>query len=77
MKTITFTDFRKATQGSRRQIEAYTATGMARSILTNWISYLLNLHGPSEPIDTAYSSSLVAVHRDVEAIRTGVSITGR
>ncbi len=30
--------------------EVYTSTGTAYSVLTNRISYLLNLHGPSEPV---------------------------
>src|SRR5262249_6710519 len=34
-------------------------------------SYFLNLHGPSEPIETASSSSLVAIHRGVNAIESG------
>lgn len=47
------------------------STGTAHSLLPNRISYLLDLHGPSEPVDTACSSALVAMHRGVEAIRTG------
>jgi polyketide synthase PksN len=35
------------------------------------MSYFLNLHGPSEPIETACSSSLIAVHRGVSAIESG------
>ncbi|WP_139487918.1 SDR family NAD(P)-dependent oxidoreductase [Brevibacillus dissolubilis] len=52
-------------------VQAQTATGVFHSILANRISYLLNLTGPSEPIDTACSGSLVAIHRAVEAIRNG------
>ena len=39
--------------------------------LANRISYALNLVGPSEPIDTACSASLIAIHRAIEAIRLG------
>lgn len=45
----------------------------------NWISSFLDVHGPSEPIDTACSGSLVAVHRGVQALITGdcdVAIVG-
>src|SRR5438045_891991 len=35
------------------------------------MSYFLNLHGPSEPIETACSSSLIAIHRGVTAIESG------
>ncbi len=48
-----------------------TSTGMATSVVANRVSYLLGLHGPSEPVDTACSSALVAIHRAVEAIRSG------
>ncbi|WP_437595490.1 SDR family NAD(P)-dependent oxidoreductase [Sorangium sp. So ce590] len=51
--------------------EAYALTGTTHSILANRISFLLNLHGPSEPINTACSSALIAIHRAVEAIHTG------
>ena len=38
----------------------YTATGAAGSIISNRISYVLGLEGPSMSIDTACSSALVA-----------------
>ncbi|KAH6673321.1 polyketide synthase [Halenospora varia] len=49
----------------------YTATGIARSIISNRISYFFDWHGPSVTIDTACSSSLVAVHQAVQSLRTG------
>ena len=52
-------------------VEAYTATGFVPSVGPNRISYLMDWHGPSNPIETACSSALVAVHRAVEAIRAG------
>ncbi|KAK4176933.1 Nonribosomal peptide synthetase 14 [Triangularia setosa] len=51
----------------------YTATGMARSIISNRISYVFDWHGPSMTIDTACSSSLVAVHEAVRTLRSGES----
>jgi acyl transferase domain-containing protein/acyl carrier protein len=51
--------------------EAYALTGTTHSILANRVSFLLNLHGPSEPINTACSSALIAIHRAAEAIRAG------
>lgn len=45
--------------------------GNNHSFLVNRISYTLNLHGPSEPIDTLCSSSLTAIHRAVTDIRAG------
>lgn len=52
-------------------IEGYSATGMAPSLGPNRMSYFLNIHGPSEPVETACSSSLIAIHRAVHAIREG------
>lgn len=49
----------------------YTATGTARSILSNRISYFFDWHGPSMTIDTACSSSLVALHEAVQSLRSG------
>ncbi|KAJ2905390.1 hypothetical protein MKZ38_005488 [Zalerion maritima] len=51
----------------------YMATGTARSILSNRVSYYFNWKGPSITIDTACSSSLVAVHQAVHDLRGGVS----
>lgn len=50
-------------------IEGNSSTGMVASVGPNRMSYFLNIHGPSEPIETACSSSLIAIHRAVEAIR--------
>lgn len=49
----------------------YTATGNARSIISNRISYFFDLHGPSMTIDTACSASLVALHQAVQSLRSG------
>lgn len=51
--------------------DAQFATGTALSILSNRISYVFDLRGPSMTIDTACSSALVALHQAVEAIRAG------
>ncbi|KAJ4290808.1 hypothetical protein N0V90_010003 [Kalmusia sp. IMI 367209] len=54
-------------------IPTYFATGSARSILSNRISYYFDWRGPSMTIDTACSSSLVAMHLAVNALRSGES----
>ncbi|WP_034992390.1 type I polyketide synthase [Beijerinckia mobilis] len=51
--------------------DAYFATGNALSILSNRISYIFDLHGPSFTIDTACSSALVALNEAVEALQSG------
>ncbi len=56
-------------------IEAHIATGISHSVLANRISHLFDLHGPSEAVDTACSSALVAIHRAVKAITSGECAT--
>ncbi|TDZ24970.1 Polyketide synthase-nonribosomal peptide synthetase [Colletotrichum orbiculare MAFF 240422] len=51
----------------------YFATGTARSILSNRLSYFFDWHGPSMTIDTACSSSLIALHQAVQVLRSGQS----
>ena len=55
------------------QIDAWTGTGGALSIIANRLSYYLDLRGPSLTVDTACSSSLVAVHLACQSLRTGQS----
>ncbi|MFN8371185.1 MAG: beta-ketoacyl synthase N-terminal-like domain-containing protein [Bacteriovoracaceae bacterium] len=54
-------------------IASYVSTGNAHSILANRISYYYGLRGPSDSIDTACSSALVAVHKAVNSILSGES----
>ncbi|KAG9698620.1 ketoacyl-synt-domain-containing protein, partial [Aureobasidium melanogenum] len=49
----------------------YNATGMGTTILSNRISHVFNLTGPSVVLDTACSSSLYAVHMACQAIDAG------
>ena len=67
----TTTDYSDLLQTGNIHAEAYMVTGMNQAMLANRISYLLDLKGPSETVITACSSSLTAIHRAVEAIRTG------
>ncbi len=50
-------------------IDAWSNTGGALSIIANRLSYFLDLRGPSIAVDTACSSSLVAVHLACQSLR--------
>ncbi len=49
------------------QLFPYTSFGS----VANRVSYFMNLHGPSMPVDTMCSSSLTAVHEACEHIKQG------
>ncbi|WP_034482770.1 type I polyketide synthase [Actinomadura oligospora] len=49
----------------------HAMTGVHRSIIANRVSHKFDLRGPSLHIDTAQSSSLVAVHTAAESLRRG------
>lgn len=51
--------------------DAYTNIGSAISIAANRISYIFDLRGPSMSIDTACSSSMVAIHQACRALAGG------
>ncbi|MFK3735358.1 type I polyketide synthase, partial [Streptomyces sp. NPDC088090] len=54
-------------------IAQHTMTGVNRGVIANRVSHLLGLHGPSLTVDSAQSSSLVAVHLACESLRHGES----
>ncbi|WP_328454218.1 SDR family NAD(P)-dependent oxidoreductase [Amycolatopsis sp. NBC_00438] len=62
-------------RGGLEAITRHTITGVHRSIIANRVSYTLGLTGPSLAVDTAQSSSLVAVHLACESLRRGESTT--
>ena len=73
------TDYRDLRLGDPASADSYFMTGGTLSIVANRISYVYDLRGPSLTIDTACSSSIVALHEACEAIRTeriGSAIVG-
>src|SRR6185436_15735661 len=58
-------------QGGVDSYDAYTASGIAHSIASGRLSYVLGARGPSLSIDTACSSSAVAIHQAVHSLRRG------
>lgn len=51
----------------------YGMTGVGQAIISNRISYLLDLRGPSMTLDTGCSGSLVALHQACLSLRSGES----
>ncbi|HUH68897.1 MAG TPA: beta-ketoacyl synthase N-terminal-like domain-containing protein, partial [Mycobacterium sp.] len=52
-------------------VEMFMATGTTHAVASGRISYTLGLEGPAVSVDTSCSSSLVAVHLAVQALRRG------
>jgi acyl transferase domain-containing protein/NADPH:quinone reductase-like Zn-dependent oxidoreductase/acyl carrier protein len=61
------------TAAARRAIDSHVATSGTHTMLSNRLSYVLDLVGPSLTIDTACSSSLVAFHEAVCSVQRGES----
>lgn len=55
------------------RIPKYHTTGCGDAILSNRISYVFDLKGPSMTIDTGCSGSMVALHLACQSLRTGES----
>ncbi|KAI2618197.1 polyketide synthase [Hypoxylon sp. NC1633] len=51
-------------------LHRYIASGSGATIMSNRISHIFNLHGPSFTIDTACSSSVYALHQAINALKT-------
>jgi acyl transferase domain-containing protein/NADPH:quinone reductase-like Zn-dependent oxidoreductase/acyl carrier protein len=52
-----------------RDIDAYSAVGLALNAVAGRVSYVLGLHGPSMSVDAACASSLVAIDRACRSLR--------
>jgi acyl transferase domain-containing protein len=52
-------------------VPQYFATGVSTAIMSNRVSYFFDWRGPSATIDTACSSSMVALHQAVQSLRSG------
>ncbi|MBG0856961.1 SDR family NAD(P)-dependent oxidoreductase [Streptomyces spinoverrucosus] len=60
-------------QRGTEALTQHTMTGVNRGVIANRVSHLLGLRGPSLTVDSAQSSSLVAVHLACESLRSGES----
>lgn len=69
----TTTDYRDMICRDLDNSPQYTFTGTCPASIANRISWLWDLRGPSFPINTACSSSMVALHIACQSLRTGES----
>jgi len=68
-----WSDYARLTHGHPEMIDAHTATGQDTSIISARVSYFLGLQGGSVTVNTACSSSAVAIHLACQSLRTGES----
>ncbi|MFH2009034.1 MAG: beta-ketoacyl synthase N-terminal-like domain-containing protein [bacterium] len=68
---VTAYDYMDIVRRSTSDVGVHMYTGTFPSVLPHRISYLLGIHGPSEVVDTACSSALVAIHRAKQAMLAG------
>jgi acyl transferase domain-containing protein/D-arabinose 1-dehydrogenase-like Zn-dependent alcohol dehydrogenase/acyl carrier protein/NADP-dependent 3-hydroxy acid dehydrogenase YdfG len=57
--------------GDTARLGAYSGTGSSLSVAAGRLSYTLGLQGPSLSLDTACSSSMVALHLACQSLRSG------
>nr|WP_309501134.1 type I polyketide synthase [Saccharopolyspora gloriosae] len=64
-------DYAVAAEGAAEDVSGHAVTGFSTAVASGRLAYLLGLAGPAITVDTASSSSLVAVHTAARAIRAG------
>jgi len=70
---VIWADYGQLAERDAAAISMHTATGKARAMVPNRVSYTFGLQGPSVSIDTACSSSLVVVHLGCQSLLSGDS----
>jgi acyl transferase domain-containing protein/SAM-dependent methyltransferase/acyl carrier protein len=63
-------DYYTLMRADTHSLDAYSASGVAHSIASGRLAYVLGTRGPAISIDTACSSSLVSTHLAVQSLRT-------
>ncbi|ANY10589.1 type I polyketide synthase [Pseudonocardia sp. HH130630-07] len=72
-------DYGEVLAGSADDAEVYATTGHAASVISGRLSYTLGIEGPAVTVDTGCSSSLVAMHQAMQALRArecSLALTG-
>ncbi|MDT5021580.1 MAG: phthiocerol/phenolphthiocerol synthesis type-I polyketide synthase [Mycobacterium sp.] len=68
-----YTDYGYVAGMDLTNVDAWTNSGGALSIIANRLSYFMDFRGPSVTVDTACSSSIVALHLACQSLRVGDS----
>ena len=68
---ISSSDYENRRLQCGQSLNAYVGTGNAHSIAANRLSYFYGLEGPSMAVDSACSSSLLALHLACRSLRDG------
>ena len=70
----TFThDYENMMYKDTTNMPRYGTTGVGQAIVSNRISYMFDLRGPSVTLDTGCSGSLVALHQACQSLMLGES----
>ncbi|TWF93886.1 type I polyketide synthase [Saccharopolyspora dendranthemae] len=64
-------DYQQVVMAANEDLEGHASTGLAASVLSGRLSYVLGLEGPAVTLDTACSSALVSMHQAAQALRGG------
>jgi len=76
---VSYNDYRALQFADPARIESYDVLGAAHAVVSNRLSYFLDLRGPSLAVDTLCSSSLVAIHLACQSLRSrecGLAVAG-
>ncbi len=68
---VSAVDYAPQVYGAPGGADRFAATGTSAAIISNRLSYFLDVRGPSVTVDTACSASLVAVHQACQALKAG------
>lgn len=66
---VQFNDYQNLLSQHKIPQHPYMATGNSHAMLANRVSYLFDFNGPSQTIDTACSSTLIAINRGILALK--------
>ncbi|MDR0744672.1 MAG: SDR family NAD(P)-dependent oxidoreductase, partial [Holosporales bacterium] len=63
-----FNDYKNLLSNANILNHPFAATGNSNSMIPNRVSYFFNFNGPSQTIDTACSSAIVAINRGIDCL---------